>query len=673
MMSPSRSATVGAWLSGLATIVYLGWLFYGFRHPPLLEMCVAGFGVGILWSLTAWGRSNRVRYSAFVSSTIDIHLLVAALIFGLALQQVLTEGITSDGCIYFAHLRSLVFDRDLDIAYELRVLRLPARPHHVVAFGAAIVWAPVYLLVRGIDVVGQQLGAWSESPRVAGLVGPYVRAALIPSYMLAATGLVALHMRLRREFGRAVALVTSLLLFGATPVAWYAIYEPSMAHAASFGLIALFLVGSDAWVDANGVTTRRGVVLGTLLGLAIVVRPQDALFVVFPIVRLLSGGSTRHAWRVAIPRTALLLALGAAPFLAVQLGAVSALMAGQNFKLMGSGGYLHPFDSRWMDVLFSSWHGFFSWTPVAYAALIGTIFYLRRDRQWALAALIVFATMSWVNGSADDWWGGWAFGGRRFSSTVAALGPGLALLLLWLRTRPLVLIGSLGACALGWNYLLMAQYHHQQLPRNEPIRFDTLVRQQGEVLTEAPFRYPFAFPANVWFAWREGVPVDRYDLLSPRPLLPRAEIVFDRHAEPFLLDGWAAPDARDGSAQEFWWLTEGLGTVVVPLDPQKAASFSVRVDGRTEQTAPSMLNVEVNGVPIGRLLFDSSRKTAELTVPASGSGRRIWRRGYNRVALRRTDTAVAPSVNATATDMNRPPGIAVYAIRIEPRTGVSSR
>ena len=58
---------------------------------------------------------------------LDLYLLVA-LHFGVfVLQHTLNEGVTSDGCLYFAHLRSLMFDGDLQIDPELQLLHLTDR------------------------------------------------------------------------------------------------------------------------------------------------------------------------------------------------------------------------------------------------------------------------------------------------------------------------------------------------------------------------------------------------------------------------------------------------------------------------------------------------------------------------------------------------------------------
>ena len=122
------------------------------------------------------------------------------------------------------------------------------------------------------------------------------------------------------------------------------------------------------------------------------------------------------------------MAIGAVPLMALQAAVLAWLLSANRFQLVGGDeAYLTFFDSRWMDVLFSSRHGLLSWTPIVWVALIGTIAYARRKPLWALPAIAAFVILVWTNGSAHDWSGGWAYGGRRFTSVLAAFAPGLAL------------------------------------------------------------------------------------------------------------------------------------------------------------------------------------------------------------------------------------------------------
>ena len=57
------------------------------------------------------------------------------------------HGITTDGVTYFAQLRSVVVDGDLDVTREFAHLGQPPRPNHVVPIGPTLIWTPLYLVV----------------------------------------------------------------------------------------------------------------------------------------------------------------------------------------------------------------------------------------------------------------------------------------------------------------------------------------------------------------------------------------------------------------------------------------------------------------------------------------------------------------------------------------------
>src|SRR5206468_8670307 len=105
---------------------------------------------------------------------------------------------------------------------EIAALGQPARPHHVVPIGPAIVWAAAYLLVASGDWSGAAAGMWTRPAGVALCLGRwYIQAAFLSSWLAMAAGLVVLHFRLRREFGGAIALLTCALTLGATTLACY--------------------------------------------------------------------------------------------------------------------------------------------------------------------------------------------------------------------------------------------------------------------------------------------------------------------------------------------------------------------------------------------------------------------------------------------------------------------
>ncbi len=110
-----------------------------------------------------------------------------------------------------------------------------------------------------------------------------------------------------------------------------------------------------------------------------------------------------------------------------------------------------------VEVLFSDWHGLFTWTPVVAVAVVGLVFLWRRDRLvWSAA--VTFLALSWyVNAAAADWWAGEAFGSRRFVSCFAVFCFGLAAAIERLFPRPgAVTIAATATVA--YTFLLLVQY-----------------------------------------------------------------------------------------------------------------------------------------------------------------------------------------------------------------------
>lgn len=589
---------------------------------------------------------------------IDIVVLIAFLGLLLVAQQKLNEGITSDGALYFAHLRSIVFDRDLDIAAELDALHQPPRPHHVVPIGPAIVWAPAYLVVAAADAIAG--GRGSAGARVMhGLSGAYVQAAMLSSFAMMAAGLVVLHLRIRREFGAPIAAITSILLVAATTLAWYVVFEPSMTHAVSFGVVAIALVLAERWLVDAAPTRRQSLFLGAWYSLVIVVRPEDGVFAVFPLAALLCSRPCRALDTGGRLRIAAAMIVGALPLIALQVGAAAWLMSTSRFTLAGGEeGYLNFLASRWSDVLFSSRHGLFSWTPFVWIALVGTVAYARRRPLWAIPALIAFIALTWTNGSAHDWAGGWAFGGRRFTSVLAAFAPGVAVAIAAAYRRPLLVIAPCVAAIVGWNALLMTQYQRGLLPRDEAVSFDAMVRQQAQLATAPPLFYPFGFPANVWFAWREHLPIDRYDLLGSEPLHREMYLPLNDWGERFLLDGW-----QNGAGDQFGsrhYLVAPSGTIVVPLDVPPGAASTVDLEARAEgepRGGVTRLDLSVNSRSFGELRLEIGAATPSRRAFVAPAGANIWRRGYNRVTISRPPDAAATT------------RFLVYALRVGASSG----
>lgn len=620
------------------TVAWLVWLLTLPPRPAAWLVFLAGLPLCALGSWLAH-RGHPERWPAFIRGQAGVHLLALVLLAALGVQMEDSHGVTTDGVIYFTQLRSVLFDRDLDVAAEFAYLGQAARPTHVVPIGPTFVWLPLYASVAAADAAGRALGWWAPpaDPAGLGLTLPYVRAALLSSFAIGVVGLIVLYRRLRREFPDGVATAATLLLFLATPLVWYMVYEPAMTHAASFGFAALFVVAAERWT-AVGMPARRSILLGALLGLAFMTRPQEALFAIFPATLLLFAAAPLSARLGAAARLAGWAFAGALPFLLAQAVHSAILFSREEFVLVGGGGYIDLLHSRWADTLWSSWHGFFSWTPMAYLAFIAMFAYVVRQRGWAIAAIAIVLAMAWVNGSTADWAAGWSFGGRRFTSVLVLLAPGMALLVAGLVRRPMIALAATVLALTAWNQLLVQQYARGLLQEGRPVSFAQIVRQQAAVATAPPFVYPFAFPANVWFAWRTGLGVDQYDLLGAESLRPSFDLEMTAEADRYLVEGWGAHVSDPFG--ELRWIDGDGAELLLPLDLPVDRPIRVAWTARTRQLdppEPATFALVINGRETFRFTPDAEQSSFfDFTAPP-GSG--VFARGFNRVEFARRSGA----------------------------------
>ena len=90
-------------LTATAPAAYVLWLTFSNRDPGLATLWAGGLLAAFVASWTAARLlAPQERYRDFLRRTADQHILAGVLLLGLALQCVLNEGITSDGCLYLS-------------------------------------------------------------------------------------------------------------------------------------------------------------------------------------------------------------------------------------------------------------------------------------------------------------------------------------------------------------------------------------------------------------------------------------------------------------------------------------------------------------------------------------------------------------------------------------------
>jgi hypothetical protein len=191
-------------------------------------------------------------------------LLIVAL-FLLLLPFSLRRIYATDEVQYYAYLRSVYFDHDLDFRNEYEhfaqlgeqqhppdpavrnaLLRTDAQNpnpitgklRNVAPVGSAIMWAPGFVLadigVRVANLSGAHIPADGYSP-------PYINAVCLMSALYALAGLLLSYRLARRYAGSFAAGLATVAIWLASPLVMYTFVLMPWSHATGFFLFALFL------------------------------------------------------------------------------------------------------------------------------------------------------------------------------------------------------------------------------------------------------------------------------------------------------------------------------------------------------------------------------------------------------------------------------------------------
>ena len=412
-----------------------------------------------------------------------IILAVCLLLLPISLPRVAL----SDEVQYYAYLRSLYFDGDLDFRNEythfaeqrlaigdaavrdalLREDAVNPNPQtgllrNVAPVGSAILWAPGFILADLLVQLANALGA--AIPR-DGFSRPYILGACYMTVLYCALGLQLTYRLARRHADDFAATLATLTVFLASPLLFYSYIVMPWSHANGFFLFALFLW---LWLPGWGHPERRGLgrwlLLGLVGGLMVITREQLGLLLIIPALEALgqyAGLIRRGEWPALGRQLGRHLAFVAALALtlAPQLLAYQALN-GSPAPSSTVGSKLNWASPNFFNTLVDPGRGAFLWAPVLALGLLGLVWLGRRDMWLAGLLLAGFLAQTYINGAFGTTWHlRGAFGFRRLIECTPIFVIGLAALLAWLRPR-LGMWPILAAAALlvYWNLGLIAQW-----------------------------------------------------------------------------------------------------------------------------------------------------------------------------------------------------------------------
>jgi hypothetical protein len=432
-------------------------------------------------------------------------------------------GVFGDGLGYYTPLRSLIFDGDFRIADEYEYLSNSASKfggglrvttaipeYSKYTIGLGLVLAPFYLLAHLFTSILSSLGVNVEPN---GLSWSYELFYCLGSIFFGIAGLILAYKTALVFFNPLASVLATIGVWFASPLTFYLTLETSMSHAVSQFLISLFiyLCMVTPWHQQQ----KYQILLGIALGLATLVRPQNLLFGIIPILIAFLGRSD-HGDRRQIPLinkankggqskdninhnsskfltnlislswiggvTVLMLIPQIFVYISQygNLADISYLKEGAEQGYGSSFNWLQP---QLFKVLFSGFHGLFAWHPLLLLGIVGLIISQKLISPWKWILLIAFLLQVYFIGSWWAWWQGASFGGRMFCNCSLIFVLGLASLWDSLSGKKGQLISVvITLFFLFWNMLLVMQYESGMIGPEEPVSVIQLYKNQFLVI-----------------------------------------------------------------------------------------------------------------------------------------------------------------------------------------------
>jgi hypothetical protein len=385
------------------------------------------------------------------------------------------QGVDAAG--HWAWLRSTLLDGDLEFGNDYQGIMEPhlwpahSEPiaetgHHANPFpiGCALGLLPLFLVTH-LLLLTTSLGAHFPAD---GFSLPYGVAAFWSMWLWAAVGLLLTHAWMRRHWPRGVAFSATLLVWFATGAIHYTFPIVLNNHSLALLTMPLLLLTWSRWEERP--SAGRAIVAGLACGLLFLTRWQLALW---PVVLWLGTALSRGER----PRTLWVLPLPALALALPQLAAWGVIY-GQWLTLPQGESYIQWHRPMVHLLLFSTWRGWITWTPIAAVGLVGLGLGLRHNRRLSTLLLIGLALQLYVSSIVTDWHGAWGYAARRLTHATPVLAWGVAMTLTQVsagkRARLHLATWSLRLLVL-WNALFLIQQWNHLIPYHRPLTWHELI------------------------------------------------------------------------------------------------------------------------------------------------------------------------------------------------------
>jgi hypothetical protein len=435
------------------------------------------------------------------------------LLFCLSLP-LMNPWVRGDGVGYYAFIRAPLIEHSLDFEHDYQSANSSFRDARLDENGApksffrtatghldnhftvgpAILWAPFLWIAHAGVLLARAAGSTIAAD---GFSAPY-RIAMALGTAIYGFLAILLSVRIARHYVDARwAAVAAVAVWWGSSLPVYMYFNPSWSHAHSAFAVALFLW---YWHETrHSRTVAQWALLGAIAGLMLNVYYANALVLVVLLVEAIR--QYRVAWfgESSAPTganlSAVQLLVRHGVFAIVVIACflptlvTKAIVYGSAFE----SGYVPLRYWAWrspyfLQVLFSSNHGLFAWTPLLLLCVAGLFMFRWRYPDAGTPFLAAALAFYLFIASYPDWAGISSYGNRFFVSLTPLFIIGLAALLdriaaLVRSTRAALATSSaVLACFVLWNLAFMFQWGTHLVPARGPISWSEMVHNQFAVV-----------------------------------------------------------------------------------------------------------------------------------------------------------------------------------------------
>jgi len=318
-----------------------------------------------------------------------------------------------DGIGYYSYLPVLFEQKNYDFKplFELYTKNIAVTHKGFIvndfSCGSAIIWLPAYIISRIFESRSVSIifvNFFSSLLGIFSLFFVYKTLLLLNNDVL-------------------ISKIISLFIFFGSPLLFYSYVIPQNSHTITSFLCSVYLY---FWLSTYGQRSlSRWLVLGLILGLATLVREQEILFGITLFIEILADvikiKKIDKFYFKSVPLFLLTFLFVLTPYFLNSVIIFGSIFIPKSYTLSFTKFSL----SSVLDIIFSSYHGLFWWTPVLCLGIIGLFFGLKKNFVVSISFIfILFLQIVLISLVTAAPGGGSSFGIRYLTdcSTIFAFG-----------------------------------------------------------------------------------------------------------------------------------------------------------------------------------------------------------------------------------------------------------